>query len=460
MSTGSSTARRPSPSIATLLSFLWPGLGQWYAGFGRSAVIFALPVVVVAIVLAFQLVDGMAELAVTMLAPSTALTVLILIGLLGIWRLIAMGDALLAAGRGRTWRRPAPLATFAILAAVVIGAHVGAASLAWSFYRAGSEIFVADNGPDSTPQPAASEPIGGFVATPAATPETKESRINFLLTGIDSSERRTHALTDTLLVVSVDPTTGKVAMVSFPRDIARFELSNGKVFRGKINSLMTYASNHPDEFPDGGLPTLVKELGYLLGIPIHYYAAVDLEGFAKMIDRVGGVTINNTTAINDPSYGGWTNGHPIGFRLSKGRHTLDGQEALAFVRSRMGVNGSDFRRAHRQQQLLVALQRKLMDPAMIPNLPGILSDAEGTIVTNFPVDRVSDMLEIGQRVDEDQIERVVLNTPYSNRPPASDSNGLYYLKLDMDKLAELSVEMFGDDSRYAASSGAAAPVAP
>ena len=416
--------------------------------------------IVVAIVVVAQLVGGMAELAVNMLAPSTALTVLILIGLMAVWRLISMGDAMLTSGRGRAWRRPAPLATFAALALVVVVGHAAAASLAWSFYRAGSEIFVADRGPDRTPQPNASEPLGGFVATPATTPETRESRINFLLTGIDSSERRTHALTDTLLVVSVDPETGKVAMVSFPRDIARFELSNGKIFRGKINSLMTYAGNHPKEFPDGGLPTLVKELGHLLGIPIHYYAAVDLEGFAKMIDRVGGVTINNTTAINDPSYGGWTNGHPIGFKLSVGRHELDGQEALAFVRSRMGVNGSDFRRAHRQQQLLVALQRKLMDPTMIPNLPGILSDAEGTIVTNFPVDRMSDMLAIGQRVDEDAIERVVLNTPYSDRAPASESGGLYYLKLDMDKLAELSVKIFGDDSRYATTSGAAAPIAP
>ena len=66
------------------------------------------------------------------------------------------------------------------------------------------------------------------MATPATTPETKESRINFLLTGIDSSERRAHALTDTLLVGSVDPESGKVAMVGFPRDITRFELSNNK----------------------------------------------------------------------------------------------------------------------------------------------------------------------------------------------------------------------------------------
>lgn len=449
---------RRSPSIAAFLSFLWPGLGHWYAGSTRSALLFALPVLTVAAVFGLQLLAGPAKLAIGLLNPSTALTVVILVGLLGAWRLISMAGAIAAAGGQRAWRRPLPVATFGALALAVVVVHAGAASVAWSFYRAGSEIFVADSGPDSTPQPSASGVAGGFVATPAIEPETPESRVNFLLTGIDSSERRTHALTDTLLVVSVDPATGQVSMVSFPRDIARFRLSNGKTYRGKINSLMTYAQNHPDEFPDGGLPTLVKELGHLLGIPIHYYAAVDLAGFSTMIDRVGGVTIKNETAINDPSYGGWTDGRPIGFRLAKGTHTLDGPNALAYVRSRKTVGDSDFGRARRQQQLLVALQRKLTDPAMISHLPGILSDAEDTVRTNFPSERLGEMLEIGQSLDDTNIRRVVLGPPYALHPPTEETGGVYILRLEMDRLAALSVELFGNDSSYASAGARAAPV--
>ena len=452
--------RRRSPSIAAFLSFLWPGLGQWYAGSARSALLFALPVLTVAVVLGLQLLGGAADFAIGLLTPSTALTVVILVGLLGVWRLISMASAMALAGRKRAWRRPVPLATFAVLALAVVVVHAAGASLAWSFYRAGSEIFVADAGPDSTPQPSASGVEGGFVATPGVEPETKESRINFLLTGIDSSERRTHALTDTLLVVSVDPVSGKVSMVSFPRDIAGFELSDGKIFRGKVNSLMTYAQNHPKEFPEGGLPTLVKELGNLLGVPIHYYAAVDLAGFSKMIDRVDGVTIKNETAINDPTYGGWTDGRPIGFRLSKGTHTLDGQTALAYVRSRKTLGDTDFGRARRQQQLLVALQKKLTDPAMIPSLPGILKDAEGTIRTNFPSERLGEMLDIGQALDDKNIRRIVLGPPYARNPPASESGGIYSLRLDMDRLAALSIDLFGDDSSYATAGGPANQVAP
>jgi polyisoprenyl-teichoic acid--peptidoglycan teichoic acid transferase len=439
--------RRRSPILATFLSFLWPGLGQWYAGSGRSAVIFALPVVAVAAVVLVQVLSGPTSVVVSLFDPTTALTILVLIGLLGLWRLISMGDAMTGAERDRSWRQPRPLAAFAGLALVVVVVHVAAANLAWSFYDAGSHIFVAQEGPDLTVQPSASSPTSGYVASPAATPETRESRINFLLTGIDSSATRNHSLTDTLLVVSVDPETGKVAMVSFPRDIARFPLSNGKTFVGKINGLMTYAKNHKKEFPDGGLPTLVKELGFLIGVPIHYYAAVDLEGFSKMIDRVGGVTINNPKAINDPVYGGWTDGR-IGFRLSKGKHKLDGQEALAYVRSRKGIGESDFSRARRQQQLLIALEEKLTDPAMLPKLPDILNDAKDTLITNFPADRLGDMLKISERVDEKNITRKVLNAPYSNRPPLSTTGGLYILKLDMKRLAKLSVDLFGEDSRY------------
>ncbi len=443
----SGVRKRRSPTLATFLSFLWPGLGQWYAGFGRSAVIFALPVAAVALVAVVQVMGGVTNVVISLFTPSTALTIVILIGLLGLWRLVSMGDALTNTERDRSWRQPRPLATFAGLALVVIVVHVAAANLAWSFYDAGSQIFVASEGPDLPVQPSASSPNGDYVATPATTPETRESRINFLLTGIDSSATRDHALTDTLLFVSVDPTTGKVAMVSFPRDIARFPLSNGKTFVGKINSLMTYANTHKKEFPDGGLPTLEKELGFLIGVPIHYYAAVDLEGFSKMIDRVGGVTIDNPREINDPGYGGWTDGR-IGFHLTKGKHKLDGQTALAYVRSRKGIGDSDFSRARRQQQLLIALEQKLTDPAMLPKLPDILDAAKNTLITNFPPDRLSDMLDISKRVDEKNITRKVLNAPYSNHPDSSTTGGIYILKLDMKRLAALSVALFGEDSRY------------
>ena len=201
--------------------------------------------------------------------------------------------------------------------------------------------------------------------------------------------------------MSVDPEAKTGVMASLPRDLARFPLWKGGTFTGKINSLMSYARRHPEEFPDGPTTTLVKEVGYLVGVPVHYYAAVNLEGFVTLIDLVGGVTVDNERAINDPAYGGWTDGRKIGFYLPAGKQRLDGQEALAFVRSRKGAGDNDFTRARRQQQLLLALQKKMTDPAMLPKLPAILDAAGDTLKTNFPASRLSEMLDLGRSIEDD-----------------------------------------------------------
>jgi polyisoprenyl-teichoic acid--peptidoglycan teichoic acid transferase len=449
--------RHRSPGVAAFLSFLWPGLGQWYGGARRTAVVFALPILVVAIVLVSEFLQGPETLVLQLLSPGTALTVAVLIVLLGLWRIVAMVDGLVSLGGRLSWRRPSLAAPFATLIVVVLVSHLAAANLAWSFYQAGSKIFTT--GPDATATlvPTSSEDGNGAVlpiATPIATPQTAESRINILIVGIDSSEIRNHALTDTMLVVSVDPTTHTAAMVSFPRDIADFPLWSGGIYHGKINALMTDAEKHPKRFPDGGITTLTKELGYLLGITIHFYAAVNLDGFEAMIDEVGGVTITNNSQIDDPSYGGWKQPGRIGFQLSPGKHTLDGETALAYVRSRKGAGNNDFERARRQQQLLVALEHKLADPTMLPKLPRLLDDATRTITTSFPSDRLADMLSLGRSIDDGSIKRAVLGPPYALRDPAAAD---YRLVIVPAKLSALSISLFGTDSRYAAAGSAPAP---
>ncbi len=116
--------------MATFFSFLWPGLGQLYVGARRSALIFGLPLLVVLVVVALQALASPEGLLIGLFTPSTALTVLILVVLLGVWRLISMGDALTGTGRRGSWRRPIPIATFLLLALFVISTHAAAASLA------------------------------------------------------------------------------------------------------------------------------------------------------------------------------------------------------------------------------------------------------------------------------------------------------------------------------------------
>lgn len=449
-------ARIGSAPIAVFLSFLWPGLGQWYLGRGRAAVGYALPVLLGSAVLLWQALDGLDILAARLLAPTFALTVLILIVLLGLWRLLAMFDVMASGGlphlRVPALRRGAtgPLAVF--LAGLVLVSHGLLAYAAYSFYDAGSRIFVGGSGGgtvvnEPTATPNVNEPgVVDLEATPYATPQRADSRITVLFSGIDSGAGRRHALTDTLLVASFEPETGAVAMVSFPRDISNFPLYDGRIYTGKINSLMTQAALHPEAYPDGPLTTLTKELGYLLGVPIHYFAAINLDGFRRMLEIVGGVDVVNPRAINDPAYA-WLDG-TYGFYLAAGPVHLDGRTGLAYVRSRQGVGDNDYTRAARQQQLLVALRRKLLEPAMLPRLPRLLDAAARTIKTNFPADQLDSMLSFAREVDESSIQRFVLGPPYAWHPPMSQTGGIWTLRLHLDKVADLSVALFGPDSRY------------
>jgi LCP family protein required for cell wall assembly len=336
----------------------------------------------------------------------------------------------------------------------IAATHLWAGYVAFAFYDAGSRIFVAEPGPDGglvalTPSPGpgqTADPNDEYVVAPFATPPTSSSRINVLLTGVDSAETRSHALTDTLLVASIDPVSHDVALISFPRDISNFPLIDGRIFTGKINSFMTYVNNHPKEFADKPLVALAKELSFLIGAPIHYYAAVDLAGFRRLIDAAGGVTIDNQQVIDDPSYD-WLDGRR-GFTLSVGVHTLDGGDALAYVRSRYTPGDNDFNRARRQQEVLLALAKKMTTPAMLPKIPQLVNVAGDTLRTNFPSDRVSEMLGLLDGIGGANVTQVVLGAPYSYHPPNSQTGGIYTLRLHMDKLAALSIKVFGSESTY------------
>jgi LCP family protein required for cell wall assembly len=446
------TRRGRSPYTAGVLSFLWPGLGQWYAGRDRTAALFALPVIGIALVLLLQAVGSFGQLVSLIVTPSSALTVLILIGLLAAWRLLAIADAMAIGDVKAPLRHRPTLMTFSALALGVIVMHGALGYVAWAAYDATSRMFVGEGSPDGSPGPslvagASIDPDAEYEASPINTPETPNARINILLTGIDAAPSRTNELTDTLLVVSVDPTTGQIAMISFPRDITHFPLYDGRTFNGKINSFMSNARRHPDEFPDGPLTSLVRQMSFLLGAPIHYYAAIDLAGFRRMIDLVGGVTVDNPRAIDDPRYD-WLDG-THGFKLTAGKHHLNGRTALAYVRSRQGAGDTDFSRARRQQQVLLALREQLTKPENLPQIPGLLDAAGDTIRTNFPSERIGEMIDLAQGVDTASVKQVVLGPrKYAEVPPTSETNGIYELRLKMDVLAQLSIEIFGTSSRY------------
>jgi LCP family protein required for cell wall assembly len=215
----------------------------------------------------------------------------------------------------------------------------------------------------------------------------------------------------------------------------------------RINSVPTYVRSGWIISPDSPYVTLVKEVSYLVGIPINYYAVMDLGGFVKMIDAVGGIDVVNPSAINDPSYD-WLNGAPYGFSLAAGPQHLDGKHALAYVRSRHGADNNDWVRESRQQQVLVALLHQMAQPSEFLSLPSLISTLGSSVTTDFPANKVADYVAIGQNIPSQNITQVVLGPPTYTLTGVNDVNSASTTCLINAKVAAESITLFGQDSTW------------
>jgi polyisoprenyl-teichoic acid--peptidoglycan teichoic acid transferase len=437
--------------LAAFLSFLWPGLGQLYAGRRRLAAVFAVPVLLVLLLALYQLRRGVVVFAAMFVQPSFAFGALVLVVLLGFWRIAAVSQAHLSDGAPRGGQI-AGRSIAAALVAIIVLTHSVAGYMLWITYSADTQAFAPNTSliDQATPGPTLAP---GATATitpstpPPATPPPMDSRVTILFTGVDAAPGRGERLYDSIMVVSYDPVTNSSQMVSVPRDTASFPLYYGGQVSAtvRINSLPTYVMHGWVSSPDDPYTTLVKEVSYLVGIPINYYAVMDLGGFVKMVDTVGGIDVNNPNDINDPVYD-WLGAKPgSGFTLSAGPHHLDGVDALAYVRSRHGSNNSDWVRASRQQEVLMDLLHAMAHPDKLLALPALISTMGSSLATNFPSDRVADYVAAAEAIPPTNFKSVVLGPPYSiitTQPTMSTTCLLNY------KVAQMSVDFFGKDSLW------------
>jgi polyisoprenyl-teichoic acid--peptidoglycan teichoic acid transferase len=445
-----------SPTWAAVLSFIWPGLGQLYRGRWGSAAAYALPPLLVVAMAVVAAAGGLEQLALRLFSPAVALSVTALIGLLAVWRIVSIFDARRRSRLDAAEARPSRSRTIAlVLSALVIATHGFAGYYTYSFYRAGQQIHEPLTGAESSPSPM---PVGAATpdATPPHTPPTASPRagatppggmINVLFVGIDRG-LMDNTNTDTILLASFDRETDRIVMISLPRDTAQVPLYTGGTWNGKINALYHYAASNPVEFPDGGMGTLVRQVEFLIGVPIHYYASIEMAGFWGMIDLVGGVDVVLERPIRDPVYH-HTPGER-GFFMEPGPHHLDGRTALAYVRSRHGPGNSDYVRARRQQQVLLGLRERLHDPAVLLNMPALLEAASEMVRTDVPLDRIPEFVELVQASAGAEAENYVLAPRrFAERIPRDEAGGQFATRLKMDEVAALSLELFGDESRYA-----------
>ena len=373
------------------LSALLPGLGQALNGRRRLAALFLVPsLILLGAGLFLWSSQSPTRLAAWAVSPATLSALLTLNMALLLWRLVSVGQAFVDT------RHAGPTGRLGVVGLVLLALFVVIPHVA--VYRYGTAMADAFTLVFETK-------LRGAAAEPDAGPNLDE-RINLLLVGIDKTSGRSATLTDTMIVASLDTVGKSVSLVSIPRDLVNVPLGNGDVFGPKVNSLMSYANAHRDEFPAGGLGSLRRAIGALLGIEIPYYAQVNFRGFRRMVDAAGGVDVTVKEAIDDPGYG------VDGYRIEPGRHHLDGEEALAYVRSRKGLGDSDFTRAGRQQQVLVALRDAVTrDGSLFWELPGLLEAVGGTVRTNMPVSRLPELAAIADELGDDAVVRVVIRHP-------------------------------------------------
>lgn len=203
-------------------------------------------------------------------------------------------------------------------------------------------------------------PAGVGSLVPVFKPELKkdeQGKTNILLVGIDTRESGTVELnTDTLILASYDSATNRIAMLSYPRDLA--VSYPGRTDLVRINSIYAIAENKKK---GTGLEKLQEVVETVSGQKIHYYAMVDLKGFIDAIDVVGGIDI---FLENDLSGLYPTDGFLYKrVSFSRGWNTMNGKTALEYSRIRKDVKpaseGSDFGRARRQQKVIQAVIDKV-----------------------------------------------------------------------------------------------------
>lgn len=257
----------------------------------------------------------------------------------------------------------ATLALVAIGSWVVLGRDQAGASLATP-----TAAPTATATPSPTPRPTR-RPTPRPTATPTPSPtptpapDADTTNVTILLVGRDFLAERigqgeSGMNTDMLIVANVRADGSRVDLVSLPRDSVDVPLGDGTVWSGKINGLRAAR----------GLAALKAAMSATIGLPIDYYAEITLDDLARIVNAVGGVTVSLAAPLHDPHlHRSW----------SAGPNRLDGRGAVLFARSRFA--DSDYRRAERNQALLVSLRNRILaggyDPvALLTTLPGLATD--------------------------------------------------------------------------------------
>ncbi|CZR09103.1 transcriptional attenuator, LytR family [Trichococcus flocculiformis] len=202
------------------------------------------------------------------------------------------------------------------------------------------------------------DPIRGSAVTLG-----EEQPISILLLGVDTGDlgRVEQGRSDSMMVATINPNTGKAVLISIPRDTYTEIVGYGTM--DKINHAYAF----------GGTAMAINSVQNLLNIPIDYYVTVNMAGIKEIVDSVGGIDIVSPLTFNQE-----------GYQFNQGETVhLDGDRALAFARMRYEDPAGDTGRQARQRLVIEGVINKVISPSTLLNYTEILGSLSNNVQTNF-----------------------------------------------------------------------------
>ena len=285
------------------------------------------------------------------------------------------------------------------------------------------------------------DPKTGQPVVPEVPTWNGMERVTVLLLGIDERHQETGPFrTDTMLVLTVDPVAKTAGILSIPRDL--WVTIPTMDTEGKINTAHFLGDAY--NYPGGGPALAVETLKQELGIPVDYYIRFNFDSFEKVVDAIGGVDICVAETIDDPLYPAFDNYGYDPLHIDKGCQHMDGALALKYARTRH--NGTDFDRAKRQQQVILAVRDKVTKQNLLPQLaaqaPTLLDELQKSVRTDLSLDQMIQLAKLATQIDPKNIKQATIDENMVvayDAPTNPPQNELVPLR---DKIRELRDQFF------------------
>lgn len=271
------------------------------------------------------------------------------------------------------------------------------------FYHAARTVQIVGSGRDGN--------SNGIVATFPGIPIPEKDRIDILilgirgLTGNPKEENNGELLADSIILVSYDTKRNKASIVSIPRDLYAEIPGHGKE---KVNAAYAIGEDRNYGYGSKGLELSKALLSVISGVYIDYAIRVDFDGFKKIIDQLGGVTIHRDSPFEESrqwirdgkdasaywrlDQTGWT------FYVPKGSNLLTAEDALYYARSR--YSSTDFDRMARQQEVIAAMKAKALSLGVLANpvkIFQILDTIKDHVRTDMPISKIKELVELARK---------------------------------------------------------------